>query len=96
MEAAEAASREQSEAAIYMPRDMTRGVRTDSGLVSESERYVLQGVHNLDLVPKQYWRHEKVIEALKKVLAAAVRAGEREIPGCSIGLEAGLTRRPGF
>ena len=93
---AEAASRAQAQAAVEVPREMTRGLRTDSGLISERTRYVLQGFTNLDEVPLAYWRHEKVIAALSAVVQAAITAGARAIPGCSIGEERGLTKRPGL
>ncbi len=93
--AAEAASKAQTEALIAAPQAMTRGVKTDSGSVSARERWVLQGIHDMDLVPPSYWRDPLVVEALKKVLQRAITAGAREIPGCSIGVEEGLTRRVG-
>jgi hypothetical protein len=92
---AEAASKAQAVAALDAPREMTRGTRTDSGSVSARERYVLQGIHDMDLIPPSYWADPLVIEALKKVLQRAITGGVREIPGCSIGLEEGLTRRVG-
>jgi hypothetical protein len=92
---AEAASKAQTEALIRAPQDMTRGVKTDSGSVSSRERWVLQGIHDMDLIPPSYWADPIVIEALKKVLQRAITGGVREIPGCSIGLEEGLTRRVG-
>jgi len=92
---AEAASKAQAVALLDTPREMTRGVRTDSGTVSGRERWVLQGIHDMDAIPPSYWRDEVVIEALKKVLQRAITAGERQIPGCSIGIEESLTRRIG-
>jgi hypothetical protein len=92
---AEAASKEQAVALLDTPREMTRGTKTDSGTVSARERWVLQGIHDMDAIPPSYWRDEVVIEALKKVLQRAITAGERNIPGCSIGVEEGLTRRIG-
>ena len=82
-------------AEIEAPRNMTRGYKTDSGATSASERYVLLGFTDMDLVPPSYWRHEKVIDALKSVIQAAIKSGVREVPGCAIGIEEGLTRRPG-
>ncbi len=93
--AAQAASRAQAVAAIEAPREMTRGTRTDSGSVTAREAYVLGGIHDLDAVPVVYWRDPVVIEALKKVISRAIRAGAREIPGCSIVVEEALTRRVG-
>ena len=92
---AEAASKEQAVALLDTPREMTRGVKTDSGSISGRERYVLLGITNMDEIPPSYWGDEVVIEALKKVLQRAITAGAREIPGCSIGVEEGLTRRIG-
>jgi hypothetical protein len=92
---AEAASKAQALATLDAPREMTKGVKTDSGSVSARDRWVLQGIHDMDAIPPSYWRDALVIEALKKVLQRAITAGEREIPGCSIGVEEGLTRRAG-
>jgi len=74
---------------------MTRGTRTDSGSVSARDAYVLGGIHDLDAVPVVYWRDPVVIEALRKVLSRAIRAGAREIPGVTIVVEEALTRRVG-
>lgn len=93
--AAQAASQAQAVAALDAPREMTKGTRTDSGSVTAREAYVLGGIHNFDLVPQAYWRDPMVIEALKKVISRAIRAGAREIPGCSIVVEEALTRRVG-
>ncbi len=95
MAAAEAASRAQAVAVVEAPREMPRGVRTDSGSVSGRERWVLLGIHDMDLIPPSYWVDPVVIDALKKVLQRAITAGAREIPGCSVGVEEGLTRRIG-
>lgn len=92
---AEAASKAQAVAALDTPREMTRGTRTDSGSVSARERWVLQGIHDMDLIPPSYWHDPLVIDALKRVLQRAITGGVREIPGCSVGLEEGLTRRVG-
>jgi hypothetical protein len=92
---AEAASQAQTQAAIEVPQAMTRGVRTDSGSVTQRERWVLQGIHDLGAVPPEYWDQAPVVEALKKVLQKAIDGGVRAIPGCSIGLEESLTRRTG-
>lgn len=92
---AEAASKEQAVALLDTPREMTRGTRTDSGTVSERQRWVLLGILDADLIPPSYWGDPTVIEALKKVLQRAITGGARVIPGCSIGLEEGLTRRIG-
>ncbi len=93
---AEAASQAQATALVETPREMPRGVRTDSGSVSERQRYVVQGITDPDKVPAIYWHDPIVLEALRKVLQRAVTAGAREIPGVAIGLEEGLTRRPGL
>jgi hypothetical protein len=92
---AEAASKSQAVAALDAPREMTRGTRTDSGSVSARDAYVLGGIHDLDAVPVVYWRDPVVIEALRKVLSRAIRAGAREIPGVTIVVEEALTRRVG-
>ncbi len=92
---AEAASQAQAEALVSAPREMTRGLRTDSGSVSERRRYAVDTI-DPDKVPPIYWRDPMVLEALRKVLQRAVTAGARDIPGVAIGLEEGLTRRPGL
>lgn len=92
---AEAASKDQAVALLDTPREMTRGVRTDSGTVSSRERWVLLGITDADLIPPSYWGDPTVMEALRKVLQRAITGGVREIPGCSIGLEESLTRRIG-
>jgi hypothetical protein len=93
--AAEAASKAQAVAALDAPREMARGTKTDSGSVSARERWVLLGVVDHDLIPPSYWHDPLVLEALRKVLQRAITGGVREIPGCSVGLEEGLTRRVG-
>lgn len=95
MEAAEEASKDQAAAVLAEPAGITKGTRTDSGSATWREVHVLQGVYDFDLVPAEYWEHEKVEAALVSVLKAAVRAGKREIPGCSIGVEEESTLRPG-
>ena len=90
---AEAASKAQANAMLDTPREMPRGTRTDSGSVSARETFVLAGIHDLDAVPQAYWSDPIVLEALKKVLSRAIRAGVRDIPGCSITVEESLTRR---
>lgn len=95
MAEAEAASRAQTEALVAAPPPMLRGVRTDSGSVSERTRLVVQGIHNLDEVPKAYWHDPVTVEALTRVLQKAVTGGVKQIPGVSIGEEQGLTRRTG-
>lgn len=92
---AEAASRAQTEALIETPREMTKGVRTDSGSVTERERYVLEGFHDIDAVPPSYWMQPPVTEALRKVIQKAIDGGLREIPGCTIVVQESLTRRTG-
>lgn len=89
---AEMASQDQMLVEVATPLPMTRGVKTDSGTLSERTTWVLQGIHNLDEVPKEYWRDERVIAALEVALRAAVRAGIRQIPGCSIGEEGKFQR----
>jgi hypothetical protein len=56
---------------------------------------VLLGISDHDLIPPSYWHDPLVLEALRKVLQRAITGGVREIPGCSVGLEEGLTRRVG-
>lgn len=76
-------------------RAATKGVKTDSGSVTARERWVLHGVHDYDAIPPSFWEDPLVREALHRVLQRAITGGAREIPGCSIGLEEGLTRRTG-
>jgi len=95
MAQAEDASRQQMAASIQAPDLPARGIRTDSGTSSTKERWVLHGIHDLDAVPLIYWRDDAVVEALTKVVQRAIRGGQREIPGCSIGLEEGLAVRVG-
>jgi hypothetical protein len=96
LDQAEAAQQEQTAAELQAPLPMPKGIRTDSGSVTTRKRWVLLGIHDLDKVPQVYWRDPAVIEVLKKVLQRAITAGAREIPGCSIDEEEGLTRRPGL
>ena len=92
---AEKASKAQAVAALDAPREMTRGTKTDSGSVSARERWVLLGIIDHDLIPPSYWHDPLVLEALRKVLQRAITGGVREIPGCAIGVEEGLSRRVG-
>ena len=93
---AEAASKQQTEALIAMPAEAPHLLKPqDGGSVGTTERYVLQGIVNLELIPKAYWRDPVVIAALEKVLRAAVKAGYHEIPGCAIGIEEGIAVRLG-
>lgn len=95
LEEARRASEAQTQAALAVPAAPTKGVRTDTGSVTERERWVLQGVHDYDAVPPSYWETKEVRDALHKVLQKAITGGVREIPGCAIGIEEGLTRRIG-
>jgi hypothetical protein len=85
---AEAASKAQAVALLDMPREMTRGVKTDSGSVSSRERWGFSIVDPA-AVPRQYLMPDE------KAIRAAVAAGVRTIPGVSIELEEALTRRLG-
>jgi hypothetical protein len=85
---ADAASRAQALATLDAPRQLTRGVRTDSGTVSVRERWVFEVVDPA-LLPREYLVPDE------KALRAAVAAGVRSIPGVSIHLEESLTRRIG-
>ena len=84
---AEAASAAMAAAQVATPMPAPKHIKTDQASAISSEVYVLQGIHNLDEVPREYWRNKVVLEALEKVLRAAVRTGTRSIPGCSIGPE---------
>lgn len=84
---AEAASAALAAAQVAMPAPAPKHIKTEQASAIRSEVYVLQGIHDIEQVPKEYWRNKVVIEALEKVLRAAVRTGTRSIPGCSIGPE---------
>jgi flagellar hook-length control protein FliK len=88
MDAAEAASQAQASALIEAPREMTRGIRTDSGSVSARERWLAEVVDPA-LVPRAYLIPDE------RAIRAAVAAGVRDIPGVAITLEEALTRRVG-
>jgi hypothetical protein len=88
LDAAEAASQAQAVALIDAPREMPRGIRTDSGSASVRERWVFEVV-DPKLVPLHYLMPDE------KAIRAAVAAGVRDIPGVAITLEQALTRRVG-
>lgn len=88
MAEAAAASKAQTEALIEAPREMTKGVRTDSGTLSERERWVFKVV-NPSLVPPSYCMPDE------QAIRSAVARGVREIEGVAIYVEESLTRRSG-
>lgn len=83
--AAEAASQEQMAAAVSAPAPMTRGVKIESGTLSERERWTFEVVRP-DLVPREYLKVDD--SAVRKAIAA----GCREIPGLNIFAEERLRR----
>lgn len=83
---AEAASREIAAVQVAQPADAPTAYKTDVGTLSITKRVVLVGF-DPDKVPQRYWRDPDVMEALRKVLAKAVRAGYHDIPGCTLGEE---------
>jgi len=85
---AEAASRAQTEALIQAPEPVTRGVRTDSGSVTEREVWTFE-VLDAAQVPREY------LVVSDAAIRKAVAAGVRQIPGVSIHTEERLTRRVG-
>lgn len=85
LDQAEEASRAQTAAALAAPMPMTRGVYTESGKVTATERWTYEVV-DPSLVPRQYLCVDE------SAMAAAVKSGVREIPGVNVFLAAGLRR----
>jgi hypothetical protein len=87
----EAAEREASqamqtqlEAEIARPRAVPRAFKSAGGGATHvREVFELRGF-DYDKVPDQYKRAQPVLDALTKVLQAAIRGGVRSIPGCEI------------
>lgn len=94
MAAVEEASQKQTAAVLAMPFQV-RGVRTDTGLVSDREVWTLTSFSDLKQVPERYWHDPIVVKALEMVVGKAVRAGEHNIPGCVIEPLQGLRRTLG-
>lgn len=88
LDAAEAASKAQTAAALAAPAPMMKGVYTDSGKVTATERWTYEVVDQ-SLVPRQYLCVDT------SALAAAVKSGVREIPGVSVFQAEGLRRNTG-
>jgi hypothetical protein len=95
LEEADQASKAQAAATAAAPLPMPKGTWTASGKATETNRYVLLGIHNYAEIPDTYKQDPAVLDALKKVLQKAITAGARDIPGCSIGEEQGLRRNTG-
>lgn len=89
---AEAASREIAEAEVSATSVAAKSYRSAHGTLTVRETYVLDDFAP-DKIPAEYWRRPKVLEAVRKELAAAVRAGAHEIPGCAISLKESTARR---
>lgn len=84
---AEKASRAMATASVAGPEVAPKTYRGDDGAVATRERWVVLGISNIDAVPVIYRHDARVLEALHKVLQAAVTAGAREIEGVEIGCE---------
>jgi DNA repair exonuclease SbcCD ATPase subunit len=74
------ASRQIAAAQVATPEEAPRAYRSAAGTNSIVKRWVLAGF-DPDKIPAGYWRHPDVLEAVRKVLAAQVKAGHLEIPG---------------
>lgn len=85
---AQAASMAQAAAVVAEPAPAARGVRTDSGSVSQVTRWTFE-VLDPAQVPREY------LTVDEKAIRRAVLAGVREVPGVNIYPEAGLRVRVG-
>lgn len=86
---AEKASQEQTAAAMAAPREMTKGLRTDSGAVSERQHWTFQVVDDTK-IPREYMTPD-LLQIGKEVRAGILR----ELPGVHIYPEDRITRRVG-
>jgi DNA repair exonuclease SbcCD ATPase subunit len=93
LEQAEAASQEIAQIQVVNVMPAPTAYRNDAGTVSLTKRVVL-AAFDPDKVPLQYWRSSEVLEALRKVLAKAVRGGARDIPGCTLEEKEGTAALP--
>lgn len=90
---ADAALTESVQLEISAPRVVPRTLKTaGGGSTSFREVFDLVSV-DYDLVPAEYWRRPKVIEAVKDELRKAIRGGARVIAGCVISSDEKLTVR---
>lgn len=89
---AEAASQQIATATAFVPAEAPRAYKSDVGTVGLRKTWKLD-TFDPDKIPAAYWRHEPVLEAVRKELAKAVRAGARHIEGCVIVEEEGTTAR---
>lgn len=89
---AEIASRQIATVEATAPAPVPRAYKSAAGTNSIVKRTVLVGF-DPEKVPQKYYRHPEVQEALRKVLAAAVRAGYHDIVGVTIGEEEGTRSR---
>jgi hypothetical protein len=92
MAEAETASREIAAAQVAEPAPAPRAFRSSVGTVGLRKSWVVSAF-DPDQVPKEYYRHPKVQEALHQVLQAAVRGGLRQIEGVVIEEKAGTSAR---
>jgi hypothetical protein len=84
----------QLHAEIARPREVPKTFKSaNGGSTSFREVFELKAIAKYEDVPEQYKRAAPVMEALKKVLQAAIRGGVRSIPGCEIGVEEKLAVR---
>jgi hypothetical protein len=88
LEQAAEASRQQTDLALATTPPITKGVRTDSGSVTEREVWIFEVVKPTE-VPREYLCVDEA------QIRAAVKAGVRQIPGVNIYPEDRLTRRVG-
>lgn len=84
---AEQASMALATATVEAPMPAPKAYRGDEGTVAIRERWVVLGISNPDAVPALYRHDARVLEALRKVLQAAVTGGARDIEGVAIGTE---------
>jgi hypothetical protein len=84
----------QLRAEIARPREVPKAFKSaGGGSTHVREVFELKAISKYEDVPEQYKRAAPVMEALKKVLQAAIRGGVRSIPGCEIGVEEKLAVR---
>lgn len=90
--AAEVASKQIATATAFVPAEAPRAYKSESGTVGIRKTYKLD-TFDPDKIPAEYFRREPVLEAVRKELSKAVRAGARQIDGCVIVEEEGTTAR---
>jgi single-stranded DNA-binding protein len=78
--AREAASRAVAEALVTTPEPVTRGYKGNEGTLSIKTTFKLDSF-DPDKLPPVWFRKPAVLEAVRKELAKAVKAGVHDIPG---------------